>query len=248
MGSGQVGSVGPQTLRIVPLPVGALAANCYILIHPAGGQACIIDPGAEPERILQALPRGVQVRYVLVTHAHFDHVGAVAAVRQATGAPFLLHPSDLELLRRAPEAAELYTGQRFPPPPEPDGLLAHGQRLLLGELAIEVRHTPGHSPGSVSLWVPAEPPVVFTGDALFAGSIGRTDLPGGDHRQLVEAIRRELLSLEDRTVVYPGHGPTTTVGQERRTNPFLAGPGLEGLQGLEGLERPDGREGPEARG
>ena len=245
MGSGQVSSTGPQAVRIIPLAVGALAANCYILIHPASGQACIIDPGAEPQRILRALPQGVQVRYVVATHAHFDHVGAVAAVRQATGAPFLLHPSDAELLRRAPEAAELYTGERLLAPPEPDAALAHGQHLPLGDLAIEVRHTPGHSPGSVSLWVPAEPPVVFSGDALFAGSIGRTDLPGGDFRQLVEAIRRELLSLEDRTVVYPGHGPTTTVGQERRTNPFLAGPGLEGLQGR---KRPEGLEGPEVTG
>lgn len=208
-------------LRVVPLAVGPLQANCYLLIEPESHEACIIDPGAEPERILRSLPREVRVRYILVTHAHFDHVGALAQVRHETQAPFLLHPDDLELLRHSPDSAERVVGVRPPPPPEPDDWLRHGQTLTLGNAVLQVRHTPGHSPGSVSLWVDGEPPRVFTGDALFAGSIGRTDLPGGNLEQLLDSIRRELLSLPDTTVVYPGHGPTTTIGHERRTNPFL---------------------------
>ena len=217
------GAAGSSNFRVVTLPVGPLQANCYLLLHPDSGEACLIDPGAEEQRILAAIPRGVRVRYVVATHAHFDHVGAVAPVRAAVGAPFLLHPADLELLRQAPDAAELYTGQRVPAPPEPDGLLAHGRQLALGPLVVEVRHTPGHSPGSVSLYVQGQAEAVFSGDALFAGSIGRTDLPGGDLDQLLGSIRRELLSLADAAVVYPGHGPTSTVGHERRTNPFLTG-------------------------
>lgn len=216
-------AAGANAVRVIPLAVGPLGANCYILVHPPSGEACVIDPGDEGARILQELPREVRVRYVIATHAHFDHVGAVAEVRKATGAPFLLHPQDMELLRQAPQAAERWLGFRPTPPPEPDGLLGHGQRLQVGGLFLEVRHTPGHSPGSVSLWVEGEPGLVFTGDALFAGSIGRTDLPGGDLDQLLASIRGQLLSLPDAVVVYPGHGPTTTIGHERRTNPFLVG-------------------------
>lgn len=210
-------------MKVLTLAVGPVQANCYLVGDPASGSAAIIDPGDEAERILRELPAQWKVSWILVTHAHFDHVGAVGALKARTGAPFLMHPADLELLRQAPETSRLFLGQPMAPPPEPDAPLAHGQRLELGALTMEVRHTPGHSPGSVSLVVWGEPPAVFSGDALFAGSIGRTDLPQANHSELLASIRRELLVLEDRTLVYPGHGPTTTIGHERRTNPFLQG-------------------------
>lgn len=227
-------------LRIVTLAVGPLEANAYVLLDPATGTAGIVDPGDEPERLLQAL-EGYRAAWIVATHGHFDHVGAVRAVKEATGAPFLLHPDDREMLAYASDAARLFTGRPVPEPPEPDGSLSHGQRLALGRGVLEVRHTPGHSPGSVSLvlWeaepapaggragqggAPPAPLGVFSGDALFAGSIGRTDMPGGDHETLLRSIRRWLLTLPDDCPVWPGHGPATTVGQERRSNPFLAAP------------------------
>ncbi|HEY8426432.1 MAG TPA: MBL fold metallo-hydrolase [Limnochordales bacterium] len=219
-------------LRVLTVAVGMLQANSYVLLDDEGGAAAVIDPGDEPERILQAL-QGYRVQWIVATHGHFDHVGAVRAVKEATGAPFLVHPGDLELLHYAADAAQLFTGRPVPVPPDPDESLRHGQVLQVGPATLEVRHTPGHSPGSVSLVL--RTPVsgslegsvrgVFTGDALFAGSIGRTDMPGGDHDTLVASIRRWLLVLPDACPVWPGHGPATTIGQERRTNPFLTGLG-----------------------
>ena len=230
-------------MRVETLAVGPLEANCYLVFDDEGRQAAVIDPGDEPERILQALGP-YRVAWMALTHAHFDHVGALKALKEKTGAPFFMHPADREILAYAPDAAQLFTGRPVPQPPEPDGLLTHGQTLRLGPATFEVRHTPGHSPGGVSLvlWVGAGEPAregdgagaatsaarpallgVFTGDALFAGSIGRTDMPGGDYATLLRSIHRELLTLPDACPVYPGHGPATTVGHERRTNPFLKG-------------------------
>lgn len=222
------------------MAVGPLEANCYLVLDNESRSAAVIDPGDEPERILQALG-GYRMAWMAITHAHFDHVGALRDLKEKTGAPFFMHPADREILDYAPDAAQLFTGRPVPQPPAPDDLLEHGQTLGLGAAAVEVRHTPGHSPGSVSFVLrgaSGEPPAgqgegptasgargtvrgVFTGDALFAGSIGRTDLPGGDHGTLLRSIRQQLLTLPDACLVYPGHGPATTIGQERRTNPFL---------------------------
>jgi len=182
------------------------------------GQAALIDPGEEWERFLAALDaEAARLTAIWLTHAHIDHILGVGEVHAATGAPIWLHPADRALYESLPEQGRWF-GLRAAPPPVPTQALAHGQRLTVGRAALEVRHTPGHSPGSVSL---VGEGVVFSGDALFAGSIGRTDLPGGDYPTLIASIRRELLSLDDTTRVLSGHGPETTIGEERRTNPFL---------------------------
>ena len=164
-----------------------------------------------------AAERGRRISAIWLTHAHLDHVLGVACVREVTGAPIYLHPGDRALYDELPQQGVLF-GIPAPRPPAPQFELAHGQRLVLGSIEVEVRHVPGHSPGHVCFVAPG---VVFCGDVLFAGSIGRTDLPGGDFATLIAGIRRELLSLPDATVVYPGHGPATTIGAEKANNPFL---------------------------
>lgn len=199
---------------------GRLVENCYLVGDPATREAALIDPGEEPERFLAAAAEGDwRITGIWLTHAHIDHVLGVAAVKAATGAPIYLHPADRTLYDRAPLQAE-WMGIPADPLPPPDRLLEAGAVLRLGERAFEVRHTPGHSPGSVSFVGEGR---VFGGDVLFAGSVGRTDLPGGDWPTLQASIGRELLSLPDSTVVHAGHGPDTTIGAERRSNPFLAG-------------------------
>lgn len=198
---------------------GQLVENCYLVGDPATREAVLIDPGEESDRFLALAADGDwQIRAIWLTHAHIDHVLGVAAVKAATGAPIYLHPADRALYDRAPLQAA-WMGIRSDPLPPPDRPLAAGDRLPIGSCAFEVRHTPGHSPGSVS-FVGAER--VFVGDVLFAGSVGRTDLPGGDWPTLQASILRELLSLPDSTIVHAGHGPDTSIGVERRTNPFLA--------------------------
>ena len=209
-------------IEIVAIPNGQFAQNCYLVGDPKSREAVVIDPGEESARFLGELERrGWGLCAIWLTHAHVDHVLGVADVHRATGAPIFLHPDDRPLYDNVPRQGE-WLGLQLNPLPDPDHALAHGDRLRVGEGRFEVRHTPGHSPGSVSLVTPG---VVFSGDALFAGSIGRTDLPGGDQRTLMASIARELLSLPDETRVLSGHGPETTIGIERRTNPFLAGPG-----------------------
>ena len=207
-------------LEVVPIPNGAFSQNCY-LVHPAGSrEAAVVDPGEESDRVLrEARSRGLDIRAIWLTHAHVDHIMGVAAVREATGAPVYLHPADRPLYDNLPAQA-LWFGLRLPAPPPPDHDLAHGDRLRLGDVELEVRHVPGHSPGHVVL---VGPGCALVGDVVFAGSIGRTDLPGGDLDALLGGIHREVLTLPDETVLYPGHGPVTTVGQERRANPFLGG-------------------------
>lgn len=212
-------------MRVSGLTVGPIEENAYVAADPASGACAVVDPGAEPERILAAVreaagPRARVVALVL-THGHLDHIGAVAELRERTGAPIWLHPDDLPLYRAAPEQARTF-GWSFPAPPEPDETLADGAELEIGGLTLRVRHAPGHSPGHVVL---VGPGAAFVGDCVFAGSIGRSDLPGGDGRALLRSIGRTILSLPDETVLYPGHGPATTVGRERATNPFLVGLG-----------------------
>lgn len=208
-------------MKIVAIPNGGFLENCYLVIDETARQCAIVDPGEEAGLILHKLEQAaVQPVAIWLTHAHLDHVLGVPRVREATGAPVFLHPADRPLYDRVPEQAMAFglaSPGRLPPP---DHAFAHGDRLAVGSLSFAVRHTPGHSPGSVSL---VGQGVVFDGDVLFQGSIGRTDLPGGDFDTLIRSIERELLVLPDSTIVYSGHGPETTIGAERRANPFLTG-------------------------
>lgn len=201
--------------------VGALEVNCYVLGCERTRRAIVIDPGDDPDRILAALRRhNLSVDRLTATHAHFDHVLAVRALQEATGAPFYLHPADRSLLGAMRGTSMAWIGYDPGAPPLVDGDLVPGETIHVGDLALEVRATPGHSPGGVSL-VDHRDHRVFTGDALFAGSIGRTDLPGGDLELLLGQIRSQILTLQDDYAVLPGHGPSSTVSEERRSNPFL---------------------------
>jgi len=210
------------------LPVGWLQCNCSIVGDPQTREAIVIDPGDEVESILEILARhNLKVQAIVNTHAHIDHVGGLQKMQQATGAPVLMHAGDLELYRHLDRQAE-WLGMRVPAMAEVDGLLREGDALRWGRYVARILHTPGHTQGSVSLYLPAdavvgeaEPGRLFAGDTLFAGSIGRTDLPGGSFDQIMRSLRAKLLALPDETLVYPGHGPATTIGEERKTNPFL---------------------------
>jgi glyoxylase-like metal-dependent hydrolase (beta-lactamase superfamily II) len=208
-------------VKVVQIPNGQFLENCYLVIDDASGACAIIDPGEEAGLIAFKLEAaGVTPVGIWLTHAHIDHILGVPRLRADTGAPVYLHPADRVLYDHAPEQALAFgmlSGDRLP---EPDQELAHGDVLRVGELEFRVGHAPGHSPGSVVFHGPG---VAFAGDVLFQGSIGRTDLPGGDYETLVKSIERELLTLPDATIVYSGHGPETTIGRERRTNPFLTG-------------------------
>lgn len=206
--------------RVITLTNGAFAENCYIVADTQERRAALIDPGEEADLFLRRLDtEGWALEAIWLTHAHLDHILGVPGVVQRYPVPVYLHPADRALYAAAPEQAA-WLGVRAATPPPPDREFAHGDIVSVGDLRFEVRHVPGHSPGSVAL---VGEGMAFVGDALFAGSIGRTDLPGGDFEQLLASIREQLLSLPDHTIVYAGHGPETTVGRERRTNPFLTG-------------------------
>ncbi len=207
-------------MRVVQIPNGQFAENCYFVIDEPSGACAIIDPGEEAGLIAHKLAAaGVQPVGIWLTHAHIDHVLGVPRLKADTRAPVCVHPADRVLYDHVLEQAFAF-GLRAEALPEPDRALEHGDVLSVGNLEFRVRHAPGHSPGSV---VFEGQGVVFTGDVLFQGSIGRTDLPGGDLETLIRSIERELLTLPDSTIVYSGHGPETTVGRERHTNPFLTG-------------------------
>lgn len=190
------------------------------MYHPESPETVLVDPGEDAERFLaEAARRGRGITAIWLTHAHLDHIAGVSAVHRATGAPIHLHPADRPLYDGLPEQGRWF-GLELDPPPPADVMLHHGQRLAIGPTGFEVRHLPGHSPGHVC-FIGAG--MVLGGDVLFEGSIGRTDLPGGDLEALLAGIRRELLVLPDDTIVYPGHGPATTIGREREGNPFLLG-------------------------
>ncbi|WP_025322823.1 MBL fold metallo-hydrolase [Deferrisoma camini] len=200
------------------LVVGPIQANCYILGDETTREAVVIDPGGDTPVILRALQaRDLKPVAIVATHGHFDHVEGLAGMKRATGAPVCVHPDELPLLKGLPGQGLLF-GMRVEAAPEPDVLLEEGQTIPFGSFALSVLHTPGHSPGSVSLVVDKK---VFVGDLLFAGSIGRTDLQGGDYDTLIRSVREKIFTLPDDTVVYPGHGPATTVATEKRTNPFF---------------------------
>lgn len=205
-------------MQIETLAVGPLQVNCFIVACEKTREALVVDPGDEAERILQRVQAcGLQLKLIVNTHGHFDHIGGNRLLVEQSGAELLIHQDDLPVLRRAREHASLY-GMRVTPSPEPTRLLAGGETLEVGELRFKVLHTPGHSPGGICLLGDGH---LFAGDSLFAGSVGRTDLPGGDHDTLIEGIRRQLLVLPEETVVHSGHGPDTTIGREKRVNPYL---------------------------
>lgn len=207
-------------LRVWNVPTGPLQQNASVLAD-AAGDAYLFDPGDDAPVLSRLLAReGLRVRGILLTHAHFDHIGAVQALREHTGAPVWLHPAALPIYRRGEQTARMY-GLPFAQPADPDHELAAGDTFALQGATLTVRDLPGHAPGHVVFVSDTAPPFVIAGDTVFAGSIGRTDLPGGDHATLLAGIRRELLGLPPETALYPGHGPSTTVGTEARSNPFL---------------------------
>jgi hydroxyacylglutathione hydrolase len=184
------------------LVVGPYQANCYILGDKETGEGLVIDPGADVFAIVKEISKlGLTIRYILITHGHIDHVGGAKELKEITKAPVWIHALDS-------------AGLGF----RPDGTLVEGQNIIVGRYSLSVIHTPGHSPGGVCFHTAG---AVFTGDTLFAGSIGRTDFPGGNHHQLIKGVMEKIFPLGDDVRVYPGHGPSTTVGRERKTNPFF---------------------------
>ncbi len=206
--------------RVICLTNGVYQENCYILADPETGDAVIIDPGEDSDLFLRRVEtEGFTLRAVWLTHAHLDHILGVKDVVERSGAPLHMHPADRPLYDGIAEQGA-WLGVQAPQPPAPDHDLAHGDALQLGGLEFEVWHVPGHSPGSVAF---VGHGVAIVGDAIFAGSVGRVDLPGGDGGTLLASIRDQLMTLPDETIVYSGHGPETTIGAERRANPFVTG-------------------------
>ncbi len=207
------------------LVVGALQCNCSILGDEQTREAIVIDPGDEVARILEILKRHrLTAKYILNTHAHFDHVGNCRELKEATGAEIWLHKDDLPIYESAPQQAALFAMYGVPPirVTAVDQFVQDADGVSVGAIDAHIIHTPGHTPGSLSLRIPGGArEVLFAGDTLFQGSIGRTDLPGGSFPQILKSIKERLLTLDDETEVWPGHGPKTTIGRERRTNPFL---------------------------
>jgi hydroxyacylglutathione hydrolase len=211
-------------VRVERLTLGRLDTNCWLVSDDSGGPAFVIDPGDEPDAVLRVLD-GRQIAAVVLTHGHFDHVGGVARLLAETDAPLFAYPGDdldIALPLGAEMHEQLFGSSAAAPPAHRD--LEAGETLEAGQLRLTVLPTPGHTPGSVCLLAEdptGGPPHLFSGDTLFAGSVGRTDMPGGDGRTLARSIAEQLAPLSDATVVHPGHGPDTTIGRERRVNPFF---------------------------
>ncbi|MDH3998285.1 MAG: MBL fold metallo-hydrolase [Desulfuromonadales bacterium] len=207
-----------EKLLLHQLSVGPLQVNCFIAACAETKEAVVIDPGEDADRILELVTKaGYTVNKVINTHGHFDHIGGNRQLVEETGAELLIHAEDVALMQSAAKHAGTY-GLSVTPSPGPSKLIAAGDKISVGNLSFEVFHVPGHSPGSVCLLSDGH---LFVGDVLFAGSIGRTDLPGGDFEQLITGIRNQLFKLPEETVVHTGHGPDTTIGRELSNNPFV---------------------------
>ncbi len=202
------------------LPVGPLQCNCSVIGDEATREAMVIDPGDDIEDVAAIIRKhNLKVKQIVITHAHIDHVGGAMKLRALTGAPILLNQNDYALLKMLDMQAT-WVGMPAPGEVKIDAELGHGASLSAGGLSANVLHTPGHTEGSVCLYFPAEK-LLIAGDTLFAGSIGRTDLPGGSVEKIMRSLHQRVLALPDETVVIPGHGPKTTIGEEREGNPFL---------------------------
>jgi hydroxyacylglutathione hydrolase len=207
-------------MKVEVFLVGPLATNCYIVWDEDTKEAMCIDPGHPSPDVIKCIDEnGLSLKYIINSHAHADHAGGNKELKEHTGAELLIHPKEEVMLEHIVEFGKMF-GIRISPSPPPDRFIQEGDTVTIGDHEFKVLDTPGHSPGSISLSTEG---VVFVGDVLFAGSVGRTDLPGGSMPELLESIEKKIFQLGDDVVVYNGHGPSTTVGRERESNPFLQG-------------------------
>ncbi len=211
----------PQVSELIVrgIVVGVFAENCWVIGSRRTREAIAIDPGDQADEILaMAKDMGVEIKVIANSHAHVDHILGVRDVQRATGAKFLMHPEEVAIAQTAPQTAAMFSGQIVEPPPDPDAFLADGDEIDVAGVKLKVIHTPGHTPGSLAFYTEG---MLFSGDTLFQGSIGRTDLPGGSYEQEMASIVDKLLLLPDETTVLPGHMQETRIGVERQTNPFI---------------------------